>query len=65
MVDPPRWTSVTPIDRGWYWYRDRLHRPMMLRIDERSIVDSPGEFDNLQAAVLVGDWWSARIKASV
>jgi len=38
---------------------------MMLRIDERSVVDLPSEFDDIQATVLVGDWWSARIKASV
>jgi len=38
---------------------------MMLRIDGSSVVDSHGEFDGTQAADLVGDWWSARIKVFV
>ena len=65
MVGHPHWTSDTPINTGWYWYKDRLHPTMMLRIDEHNIVDSHGEFDGTQATDLVGDWWSARIKAAV
>jgi len=38
---------------------------MMLRIDGHSVVDSHGEFGGTQAADLVGDWWSVRIKAFV
>ena len=65
MADYPHWTSDTPIDKGWYWYRDRLHPAMMLRLDEHRIVDSHGEFDGTLATDLAGDWWSARIKAFV
>jgi len=65
IVNYPHWTSDTPIDAGWYWYRDRLHPAMMIRIDVHSVVDSQGEFDGTQATDLVGDWWSARIKAFV
>ncbi len=65
MVNYPHWTSDTPIDTGWYWYRDRLHSALMLRIDEHSVVDSQGEFDGTHATDLVGDWWSARIKVFV
>ena len=42
-----------------------MHPAMMLRIDENSVVDSRGEFDGTQATDLVGDWWSARIRAFV
>lgn len=65
MMDSPHWTSDIPVDTGWYWYRDRLHRAMMIRIDEHSVVDSRGEFDGIRAAELGGDWWSAQIKAFV
>ena len=65
MVNYPHWTSDTPIDTGWYWYRDRLHPAMRLRIDKHSVVDSQGEFDGTQATDLAGDWWSERIKAFV
>jgi len=34
----------------------------MLRIDEHGLVDSPGEFDDIQAADLVGNWWTPQIK---
>jgi len=30
----------------------------MVRIDEHSLVDSPEEFDGIQAADLIGDWWA-------
>jgi len=65
MVDYPHWTADTPVDTGWYWYRDRSHPAMMLRIDENRVVDSQGEFDGTQATDLAGDWWSAQIKAFV
>ena len=56
------WTSDTPIDPGWYWYRARSHRAVMLRIDEHGVVDSRGEFGGIQATDLVGDWWTPQIK---
>ena len=65
MENAPHWTPATPVDTGWYWYRDRSHRPLMLRIDENCIVDSQGEFDGIQAVDLAGDWWSAQIKTFV
>jgi hypothetical protein len=34
----------------------------MLRIDEHGVVDSPGEFDGIQASDLVGDWLTPQIK---
>jgi len=34
----------------------------MLRIDDHGLVDSPGEFDGIQATDLVGDWWTPQIK---
>jgi hypothetical protein len=34
----------------------------MVRIDDHGLVDSPGEFDGIQAADLVGDWWTPQIK---
>jgi len=37
----------------------------MLRIDERCIIDSTGEFAGIQAEDLDGAWWSAQIKASL
>jgi hypothetical protein len=37
----------------------------MRRIDENRVVDSHGQFDGAQATDLIGDWWSARIKAFV
>jgi hypothetical protein len=65
MVAYPRWTSVAPTDPGWYWHRDGLRGAMMLRLDEHGVINSPAEFDDIRAADLVGDWWSARIKACV
>ena len=56
------WTSNTPIDPGWYWYRAPAHRALMLRIDEHGVIDSPGESDGIQATDLVGDWWMPQIK---
>ena len=38
---------------------------MMLRLDEHGVINSPSEFDDVLAADLVGDWWSAQIKACV
>ncbi|MFT5419175.1 MAG: hypothetical protein ACI915_005536 [Gammaproteobacteria bacterium] len=38
---------------------------MMLRLDEHGVINSPAEFDDIRAADLVGDWWSAQIKACV
>jgi len=58
MENHPHWTSDTPVDTGWYWYRDQLH-------PEHNVVDSHGEFDGTPAARLVGVWWSAQIKAFV
>jgi hypothetical protein len=37
----------------------------MLRIDERHVVNSSGEFADVHAVNLDGDWWSAPIKAFV
>ena len=65
MAGQPHWTSRAPVDPGWYWYRDRLHRAMMLRINEDSVINSPGEFDDTRVADLAGDWWSAQIKVFV
>ena len=65
MLNSPHWSSDTPIDAGWYWYIAPSHRATMLRIDERSVIDSVGEFADFQAVDLVGDWWSAPIKAFV
>jgi hypothetical protein len=65
MVNAPHWTSAAPVNPGWYWYRDRSHPAVMLRIDSDSVINSAGEFDDLHAADLAGDWWSARIKASL
>ena len=62
MVSSTHWTSDTPIDPGWYWYRARSHRALMLRIDEDGLVDSPEGFDGTLASDLVGDWWAAQIK---
>ncbi len=62
MVSSTYWTSDTPIDPGWYWYRARSHRALMLRIDEHGLVDSPEEFDGTQATDLVGEWWATQIK---
>ena len=65
MLDSPHWTSNTPVDPGWYWYRAPSHRATMLRIDECSVIDSTGEFADFQAINLDGDWWSAPIKVFV
>ena len=65
MHKTPHWTSNTPVEPGWYWYRAPSHTAEMLRIDEHSVIDSAGEFADVQAADLVGDWWSAQIKAFV
>jgi hypothetical protein len=65
MMNNAHWTQETPMSTGWYWYKDRSHRPVMLRIDENSVVDSKGEFVGIQAVDLVGDWWSAQIKTFV
>ncbi len=62
MANSTHWTAETPIQPGWYWYRARAHRALMLRIDEHGLVDSPGEFDDIQATNLVGDWWTPQIK---
>ncbi len=61
-VHSTHWTSDTPIDPGWYWYRARSHRALMLRIDDHGLVDSQGEFDGIPATDLVGDWWTPQIK---
>ena len=37
MVDSPHWTSNTPIDPGWYWYRGRLHRRWVFRTARGSL----------------------------
>ena len=65
MLHSPHWTSDTPIDPGWYWYRAPSHRATMLRIDEHCVIDSTGEFAGIQAEDLDGAWWSAQIKASL
>ncbi len=62
MVSSTHWTPDTPIDPGWYWYRARSHRALMLRIDDHGLVDSAGEFDGFPATGLVGDWWTPQIK---
>ncbi len=61
-VHSTHWTSDTPIDPGWNWYKARSHRALMVRIDDHGLVDSPGELDGIQAADLVGDWWTPQIK---
>ncbi len=61
-VHSTHWTSDTPIDPGWYWYRARSHRALMVRIDDHGLVDSHGEFDGIPATDLVGDWWTPQIK---
>ena len=61
-VNSTHWTSETPIQPGWYWYRARPHHALMLRIDNHGLVDSPGEFDCIQATNLVGDWWTPQIQ---
>ena len=58
------WTSDTPSDAGWYWYRARSDRAILLRIDEDGVVDSPEQFDRSRAADLVGDWLASRIKSA-
>ncbi len=40
-----------------------MHSAMMLRVDECSLISSPGEFDDIRVADMAGDWWSAQIKA--
>jgi hypothetical protein len=65
MQAQPRWTPVVPTDPGWYWHRNRLRGAMMLRFDEDGVINSPAEFDDIRAADLDGDWWSAQIKACV
>ena len=62
MVSPTHWTSDTPIDPGWYWYRALSHRALTLRLNDHGLVDFPGAFDSVQATDLVGDWWTPRIK---
>ena len=62
MVRSTHWTPDTPIDPGWYWYRARSHRALMLRIGENGLVDLPEELDGTLASDLVGDWWAAQIK---
>jgi len=63
-VKSTHWTSDTPIDTGWYWYRARSHPAVMLRIDEHGVVDSPEQFDRNRATDLVGDWLASRIKSA-
>jgi len=62
MVSSTHWTSYTPIEPGWYWYRAPSSRALRVRIDDHGNVDSPGEFDSIQATDLVGDWWTPQIK---
>ena len=62
MVSSTHWTSDTPIEPGWYWFRVRSHSALMIRIDEHGLVDWPGEFDGIQATDLAGDWWTPQIK---
>ncbi len=64
-VNTAHWTSDTPIEPGWYWYRARSHRALMLRIDDHGLVDSHGEFNGTQATDLVGDWYIPQIKPPV
>ena len=61
-VNTAHWTSETPIDPGWYWYRAKSHRALMLRIDDHGLIDSHGEFNGAQATKLVGDWYTPKIK---
>ncbi|MCH8136659.1 MAG: hypothetical protein IIB77_11825 [Proteobacteria bacterium] len=65
MVDVTHWTSDTPIEAGWYWYKDATRGTSMLRIDDHGRVDSHGDFDRNLAKDLVGDWWIPRIKVFV
>ena len=62
MVNSTHWTSDAPIEPGWYWYRPRPHSEQILRIDDHGVVDSPREFDCIQATNLVGDWWTPQIQ---
>ena len=64
-VNTAHWTSDTPIEPGWYWYRSRLHRALMLRIDSHGLVDSCGEFNGTQATDLFGDWYTPQIKPPI
>ena len=61
-VNTTHWTSDTPLNPGWYWYRAKSHRALMLRIDVHGLVDSQGEFGGTQATDLIGDWYTPQIK---
>ncbi len=61
-VNTMHWKSDTPIDPGWYWYKSKSHRALMLRIDDHGLVDSHGEFNGTQATKLVGDWYTPQIR---
>ncbi len=61
-MNSTHWTSDTPIEPGWYWFRARSYRALMVRIDDHGLVDLPEEFKGIQAADLVGDWWTSQIK---
>jgi len=61
-VNTTHWTSDTPINPGWYWYRAKSHPALMLRIDGHGLVDSHGEFGGTQATDLLGDWYRPQIK---
>jgi hypothetical protein len=60
-VNTTHWKSDAPIDSGWYWYRSKSHRALMLRIDDHGLVNLPEEFDGRQAIELVGDWYMPQI----
>ena len=62
MVNSTHWTTDTPIDPGWYWYRARAYRALMLRVDDHGLIDSRDEFNGTQATKLVGDWYIPQIK---
>ena len=65
MVSSTHWTSDTPIEPGWYWFRARSHRALMVRIDDRGLINSPEKLEGTQAAKLAGDWWTPQIKVPV
>jgi hypothetical protein len=64
-VNTTHWTSDPPNDPGWYWYKAKPYRALMLRIDDHGLVNSHGDFDGIPAADLIGDWYTPQIKPPV
>ena len=51
--------AISPLDIRY------TNRPGLVLVDKHSVVDSAGEFADVEAADLNGDWWSEKIKAFV